>query len=186
MDAVIEQPVAPGELEEGVAEDHREPDDLDLPGGAGRLRGRRAGRRRSRRRGRSIAAAPSVPPMAISEVEAKKAVPFCRPFITCVSTMRLSRAHRLADPAGAAQVHPHVQALPGMRTDLDHVVVADPRQDEERDCDDVERANPIMRCSRPALDSFRPMPRTFAQAAARQAAAGRPLESASSNRPLGN
>ena len=29
--------------------------------------------------------------MAISEVEAKKAVPFCRPFITCVSMIRFSR-----------------------------------------------------------------------------------------------
>ena len=34
----------------------------------------------------------SAPPIAISEVEAKKAVPFCSDAMICMSTMRMSRA----------------------------------------------------------------------------------------------
>ena len=34
----------------------------------------------------------SAPPMAISEVEAKKAVPFCSAAMICMSTMRMSRS----------------------------------------------------------------------------------------------
>ena len=74
----------------------------------------------------------SAPPIAISEVEAKKAVPFCSAAMTWrVDHAHVARQHAL-HPDIAISVHQRVEAAAAVRRALDQQRIAEPGADEAR------------------------------------------------------